>query len=126
LIFRSTYFSQIQSWQHDPQILKAIATFYRKAKKLDSLANFFIECSQHAIDSSGDYERGMQVLGEAIKQLSSSKLDTAELQAQIRERAVKIKKFLDLKRDFELNTDEGIQMANDMLRKLVTSTDYIT
>ena len=74
--------------------------FYRKAKKLDTLGQFFIECSQFAIDSTGDYERGIQLLGEAIKQLSSSKTDTTELQQLIRSRAMKIKEFIDLKTEF--------------------------
>ena len=99
-VLAANYLRTAQSWQDNPQILKAIVTFYRKAKKLDALGQFFIECSQFAIDSTGDYERGIQLLGEAIKQLSSSKTDTTELQQLIRSRAMKIKEFIDLKTEF--------------------------
>ena len=82
----------------DPQVLKAIVTFYRKAKKLDAVAKFFTETSQHSIDTIGDYERGMTLLGECIKVLQAAKSDTANLQTGIRERAMKIKEFLDARK----------------------------
>mgnify|MGYP000425632833 CR=1 FL=1 len=102
-VLAANYLRSAQSWQDDPQVLKAIVTFYRKSKKLESLSKFFIECSQHAIDATGDYERGIGLLGEAIKQLSSSKIDTAELQNSIRQRAMKIKEYLDVKNEFQTN-----------------------
>ena len=88
----------LKSWADDPQVLKAIVTFYRKAKKLDSLTKFFIETSQHAIDTAGDYERGMTLLGECIKVLAPSKSDTSDHQSSVRERAMKIKEFLDARK----------------------------
>ena len=105
-------------------MLKAIVTFYRKSKKLESLAKFFIECSQHAIDSTGDYERGLGLLGEGIKQLASSKIHTNELQTSIRERAMKIKEYLDMKKEFQTNPSGSMKTVNDLLRASQTENQF--
>ena len=93
-VLAANYLRSALTWQNDPSILKAIVTFYRKAKKLESLANFFAECSNHTVDTTGDYHRAIGLLGEALKQLSSSKQDTTEIEQMIRSRAMKIKEFI--------------------------------
>ena len=56
-ILAGNYLRSTNAWQEDPAILKAIVTFYRKARKLDLMTTFFIECAQHQIDSASDYDQ---------------------------------------------------------------------
>ena len=41
-ILAGNYLRSTNAWQEDPAILKAIVTFYRKARKLDLMTTFFI------------------------------------------------------------------------------------
>ena len=94
-VLAANYLRSALTWQNDPAILKAIVTFYRKARKLEPLANFFVECSNHTIDTAGDYHRGIGLLGEALKQLAAAtKIDTTDLEQMIRQRAMRIKSFI--------------------------------
>ena len=58
-VLAANYLRSALTWQSEPTILKAIVTFYRKAKKFSALAAFFVECSNHTIDTTGDYGRGI-------------------------------------------------------------------
>lgn len=56
-ILAGNYLRSTNAWQEDAAILKAIVTFYRKARKLDLMTAFFVECAQHQIDSASDYDQ---------------------------------------------------------------------
>ena len=99
-VLAANYLRSALAWQTEPSILKAIVMFYRKAKKFSALAAFFAECSNHTIDTTGDYGRGMPyaqyrigLLGEALKQLGATRQDTKDLEEMIRARAMMIKDY---------------------------------
>ncbi|KAJ3047714.1 hypothetical protein HK097_011283 [Rhizophlyctis rosea] len=66
-------FLQTLDWRNDPSIMKAIVTFYTKAKAFDSLAGFYEACAQVEIDEYQNYEKAAGALREAMKCLSKSK-----------------------------------------------------
>ena len=58
-------------WQNNPDLTKQIIKFYRKAKTLDKLGNFYDACAQFEIDDFSDYEKALQALQNAQESLSA-------------------------------------------------------
>jgi len=65
-------FLQNQNWHNDPEIMKTIISFYSKAKAFESLANFYDACAQVEIDEYRDYEKALNAMKEAKRQLDKS------------------------------------------------------
>lgn len=65
-------FLQNQNWHNDPDIMKTIIQFYTKAKAFESLANFYDACAQVEIDEYRDYEKALNAMKEAKRQLDKS------------------------------------------------------
>ena len=61
--------------------MKTIITFYSKAKSFESLSNFYNECAQVEIDEFGAYEKALEAMIEAKRQLDKSDA-TAKQQKQ--------------------------------------------
>ncbi|KAI9098081.1 hypothetical protein DFS34DRAFT_619554 [Phlyctochytrium arcticum] len=64
---------QTMDWRNDRQIMKAIITFYTKAKALESLSGFYEACAQLEIDEYQNYEKGLAALKESLKCLMRAK-----------------------------------------------------
>lgn len=54
------------------EIMKAIITFYTKAKAVEQLAGFFESCAQVEVDEYRDYDKALGAYQEAVKHLSQS------------------------------------------------------
>ncbi|CBY35545.1 unnamed protein product [Oikopleura dioica] len=117
-ILAGNYLRSTNAWQEDPAILKAIVTFYRKARKLDLMTTFFIECAQHQIDSASDYDQALGLLQQAVKQLQSSKADTSEQINILREKAIDYKKFTDVVKAMKSSPSDGIDMVSALMREV--------
>ena len=52
--------------------MKTIIQFYTKAKAFESLANFYDACAQVEIDEYRDYEKALNAMKEAKRQLDNS------------------------------------------------------
>lgn len=129
-ILAGNYLRSTNAWQEDPAILKAIVTFYRKARKLDLMTTFFIECAQHQIDSASDYDqvvkknllvlifKALGLLQQAVKQLQSSKADTSEQINILREKAIDYKKFTDVVKAMKSSPSDGIDMVSALMREV--------
>ena len=65
-------FLRNQNWHNDPEIMKTIIQFYSKAKSFESLSNFYNECAQVEIDEFGAYEKALEAMIEAKRQLDKS------------------------------------------------------
>ncbi|KAJ3377487.1 hypothetical protein HDU92_008241 [Lobulomyces angularis] len=74
---------QTLDWRNDQTVMKAIISFYTKAKALDSLATFYEACAQVEIDEYQDYEKGLSALTEAAKCLSKAK-NVSEAEIRLR------------------------------------------
>merc|ERR1712093_311391 len=59
-------------WHNDPEIMKAIISFYTKAKAFEQLSGFYDACAQVEIDEYRDYEKAHGALREAVKQLNKA------------------------------------------------------
>jgi intraflagellar transport protein 140 len=58
---------QNSNWQNDPEMIKHITTFYQKARKWESLSNFYISCAMLEIDEYKNYEKALSALEVAKK-----------------------------------------------------------
>ncbi len=63
---------QQMNWRESAEIMKAIITFYTKAKAYEQLAGFYDSCAQVEIDEYRDYEKAHGALREAVKQLGKA------------------------------------------------------
>merc|ERR1711871_895620 len=61
---------QQMNWRESAEIMKAIITFYTKAKAFEQLAGFYDSCAQVEIDEYRDYEKAHGALRESLRQLS--------------------------------------------------------
>ena len=65
-ILAANYLQQAD-WQGNPEIRKAIITFYTKAKQNASLARFYDACASLEIDDYRNYEQAANALREGIR-----------------------------------------------------------
>ena len=54
------------------KVMKAIITFYTKAKALEQLATFYDACAQVEMDEYRDYEKALAALNEARKYMTKA------------------------------------------------------
>ncbi|KAJ1408062.1 hypothetical protein B484DRAFT_403632, partial [Ochromonadaceae sp. CCMP2298] len=89
---------QQMNWRESVDILKAIITFYSKAKAYMQLAGFYDSCAQVEIDEYRDYEKATGALREALKYLAKDNTRAAEdMAAALERRIMIIEKFVTAK-----------------------------
>jgi intraflagellar transport protein 140 len=74
---------QTLDWRNVPTVMKAIVSFYTKARAVESLASFYVSCGQVEIDEYQNYEKGLAAFKEAGRCLGKSK-DLGESEMKIR------------------------------------------
>eukprot|EP00953_Heterococcus_sp_UTEX-ZZ885_P010508 6144-Heterococcus_DN1.PRE.1 len=67
-------------WHNDSEVMKAIISFYTKAKAYDQLAGFYDACAQVEIDEYRDYSKALGALNEAAKCLEKASKTTSKQQ----------------------------------------------
>ena len=86
---------QQMNWRESVEIMKAIITFYTKAKSFEQLAGFYDSCAQVEIDDYRDYEKAVGALREGTKHLAKSDTrSAADMLARFEERIALIEKFV--------------------------------
>lgn len=89
---------QQMNWRGSMDIMKAIITFYTKAKAFIQLAGFYDSCAQVEIDEYRDYEKAIGALNEALKYLLKDNSRTAnDMVALLEKRILLISKFVEAK-----------------------------
>ena len=58
-------FLQSLDWNDNPDIIKLIVTFFKKAKAYDNLANFYCLCASVEINDYRNYDKALEALNEA-------------------------------------------------------------
>ncbi|KAJ3072947.1 hypothetical protein HDU98_002592 [Podochytrium sp. JEL0797] len=66
-------FLQTLDWRSNASVMKAIITFYSKARAFKSLSAFYDSCCQVEIDEYQNYEKALGALKESAKCLSKAK-----------------------------------------------------
>ncbi|KAJ3032134.1 UNVERIFIED_CONTAM: hypothetical protein HDU68_004444 [Siphonaria sp. JEL0065] len=66
-------FLQTLDWRSNANVMKAIITFYSKARAWESLSGFYDSCSQVEIDEYQNYEKALGALKESAKCFSKAK-----------------------------------------------------
>eukprot|EP00003_Mantamonas_plastica_P014405 TRINITY_DN2501_c0_g2_i5.p1 TRINITY_DN2501_c0_g2~~TRINITY_DN2501_c0_g2_i5.p1 ORF type:complete len:1231 (+),score=430.28 TRINITY_DN2501_c0_g2_i5:227-3919(+) len=79
----AAHFLQQCDWRNDKNVLKAIITFYTKARVPESLAAFYESAAQYEIDEYSEYEKALGALKEAVRHASKSKSDNMEQLVQM-------------------------------------------
>eukprot|EP00743_Colponemidia_sp_Colp-15_P005070 GILK01005459.1.p1 GENE.GILK01005459.1~~GILK01005459.1.p1 ORF type:complete len:1424 (+),score=370.05 GILK01005459.1:129-4400(+) len=64
---------QNSDWHNDEEIMKAIISFYTKAKAMEQLSGFYDACAQVEIDEYRDYEKALGALKEALKYMTKGR-----------------------------------------------------
>jgi len=86
---------QQMNWRESVDILKAITTFYTKAKAFVQLAAFYDSCGQVEIDEYSDYAKARDAMDMALKYLAKDTSRAAtDMASSIEHRMMLIKKFL--------------------------------
>ncbi|XP_043233356.1 intraflagellar transport protein 140 homolog [Amphibalanus amphitrite] len=113
---------QSTEWQKSPEIMKSITTFYTKAKAHDLLAGFYDACAQAEIDEYKDYDKALSALSEAYRSFSKAQQgNTAELDGRVsnlREKIELVKKFVQIRSQFQVSPDEAMLAARDFANEL--------
>jgi len=110
---------QQMNWRESVDILKAIITFYTKAKAFMQLAGFYDSCGQVEIDEYRDYEKAIGALREALKHLAKDSSRPAEEMADsIRNRISIIERFVQAKRCVKKQDPAGmISICQSLLQE---------
>lgn len=107
---------QQMNWRESVDILKAIITFYSKAKAFLQLAGFYDSCAQVEIDEYRDYEKAIGALKEALKYLSKDNSRHAEdMAGSIEKRIQMIEKFVQAKKAMKKDPNTMVSICQSLL-----------
>lgn len=107
---------QQMNWRENVDIMKAIITFYNKAKAFVQLGGFYESCAQVEIDEYRDYEKALGALNEAAKWLSKDTSRTAkEILSNLDKRIMIVEKFIEAKSHKD-NNDIVITICEALLQ----------
>ena len=102
-------FLRNQNWHNDPDIMKTIIQFYSKAKSYESLSNFYNECAQVEIDEFGAYEKALEAMIEAKRQLDKSDAtNKAQKQNMLLTKIRYLEQFCEARQALNVGNSEGM------------------
>ncbi len=109
---------QQMNWRESVDIMKAIITFYTKAKSFEQLAGFYDSCAQVEIDEYRDYEKAIGALKEAIKHLgkAESSRTVDNMLASLEKRISLIEKFVQARRLTQSEPDTVVSICETLLQ----------
>ena len=109
---------QQMNWRESVEIMKAIITFYTKAKALEQLAGFYDSCAQVEIDDYRDYEKAIGALRESLKHLAKAGTRQAEDMASNTERRIAmIEKFVQARKLAAKDPDTMVSICEALLQE---------
>lgn len=112
----SANFLQNSDWHNSPEIMKAITSFYSKAKAWDYLSGFYDACAAVEIDEYRDYEKAMAALKEAMKHAQKVVGDSREQRiAMLEKKLFLIDKFLQTRALAASDPGEMIRQCQQLL-----------
>jgi len=108
---------QQMNWRESMDIMRAIITFYTKAKAFIPLAGFYDSCAQVEIDEYRDYDKAASALNEALKHLGKDNSRTAiELAKAIQKRLLLIEKYIEAKSAAKRDVSTMIAICEALLQ----------
>jgi len=108
---------QQMNWRESVDIMKAIITFYTKAKAYEQLGGFYDSCAQVEIDEYRDYEKAIGALKEALKYLQKAESRHGEEMAESMVRRIGIiEKFVQARKLLDRNPANMVEICEDLLR----------
>ena len=110
---------QQMNWRESVDIMKAIITFYTKAKSFEQLAGFYDSCAQVEIDEYRDYEKAIGALREALKYLAKAppSRQSSDMTTSIDMRILLIEKFVQARRAAQREPDTMVAICEALLQE---------
>lgn len=104
-------------WQNDAEIMKAIISYYSKAKAYQQLAGFYEACAQMEVEAFRDYEKSLGALKEAVKALGKEKDGELkeEMLVSLQQRISLVERFVHARALVVSDPDEADRMCNGLL-----------
>ena len=88
-------FLQNADWHSNPDLIKQITKYYKKAKRFDQLGNFYVSLAMVEIDEYKNYQKALSAV-QVAKKFASQGSDTTLL-GRIDDKITYIQKFLESK-----------------------------
>jgi len=109
---------QQMSWHENVDIMKAIITFYTKAKAFEHLAGFYDSCAQVEIDEYRDYEKALGAMLEAHKSLQKGgPSKTYANQLEVLEQRIEVmQKFVEARRAQAKDPEKMVRICDELLQ----------
>lgn len=105
------------NWRESADIMKAIISFYTKAKSFEQLAGFYDACAQVEIDEYRDYDKAQAALREAINHLKKAESRQAEQMTEtIARRIGIIETYCNIRKLATRSPEEMVSMCQELLR----------
>jgi len=109
---------QQMNWRESVDVMKAIISFYTKAKAFEQLAGFYDSCAQVEIDDYRDYEKAIGALRESLKHLAKAGTRQAEDTASHTERRIyMIDKFVQARKAASKDPDTMVAICEALLQE---------
>eukprot|EP00753_Platysulcus_tardus_P003573 PLAT12468.31.p1 GENE.PLAT12468.31~~PLAT12468.31.p1 ORF type:complete len:1453 (-),score=862.37 PLAT12468.31:92-4450(-) len=116
--FLAAHYLQALDWHTDPEIMKAIITFYTKAKSFDQLSSFYDDCAQVEIDDYRDYEKGLVALKEALTYLGRSQSPEKEDEmSSLQQRIYLVERFVQARKLQKSDPAEMVKICRQLLNQ---------
>lgn len=110
---------QGQDWAGKPEIMKAIVTFYSKAKAHRHLASFFESCASMEMDNFRNYEKAAGALREALKYAAriSSEDEQERMTSSLQARASVVDTFVQARAMAGQSPDEMVRLCESLITR---------
>ncbi|GBG32279.1 Intraflagellar transport protein 140-like [Hondaea fermentalgiana] len=104
-------------WRNDAEIMKAIISYYSKAKAYQQLAGFYEACAQMEVDEYRDYDKSLGALKEAVKALGKERDGELkeEMLASLQQRVSLVERFVHARTLVVSDPDEADRICNALL-----------
>jgi len=104
-------------WRADPEVMKAIISYYTKAKAFQQLAGFYEACAQMEIDEYRDYDKAVAAYKEAVKYMNKVQNDSMkdELIVSLQQRISLVERYIHARKLIKKEPDEGERMCHSLL-----------
>ena len=107
---------QTLSWHDQPDVMKALITFYTKARAYDQLGSFYEACSTVEIDEYRNYEKALGALREAHKWMDKSKsVDKGNRLAALQAKIGHIETFVQARKLAATDREEMIALCQQLI-----------
>ena len=124
---RAANYLRMGEWSTNPELMRMIIVFYKKALAMESLARFYESCAQVEVDDYHNFEKALGALKEPLLFLNRSKgPDKPKLIAALEAKMGLVEQYIQARKLFKASQeDQGITVCQGLVNSTADNPDSI-